>query len=123
MQKKIEPLEEKMNASRNEPENVLPRSACGRVGCVTIYKTDDCHLCEAVDNYMKDLVKSEGFSETIINTVDKSALSEEPNFDNVHSVPAVRVCETIMIGLPDDEKMRFSLRTANNKKCFLEDVT
>jgi len=120
---KNDPLETKMNSSREQSENQLPRSACGRVGCVTIYRTDDCHLCEAVDIYMKDLVKSEGFSENIINTVDKSILSEEPNFEQVHSVPAVRVCETIMTGLPDDEKMRFSLRTANNKKCFLEDVT
>ncbi|MFW9918248.1 MAG: hypothetical protein ACFFED_01500 [Candidatus Thorarchaeota archaeon] len=123
MQKKNGPPELMMNVSRDQPENHHPRTACGRIGCVTIYKTDDCHLCEAVDSYLKDLVRSEGLSENIINTIDRASMKEEPNFDGVYSAPAVRVCQTVMTGLPDDDKMRSSLRSATNKKCFLEDVT
>ncbi len=123
MEKKIEPHENIMNATRDQSAYHISRTACGRIGCVALYKTDDCHLCDAVKSYLNELVKSEGLPESIINTIDSESIDGEPNFEEVHSVPAIRVCQTVMTGLPDDERMRSSLRSALNKKCFLEDVT
>ena len=123
MQKKIEPSESTMTIARERSTNEIPRAACGRIGCVAFYRTDDCHLCEAVNMYLKELVRSEGLSENIINTIDEKSLEGMPNFDEVYSLPAIRICQTVMTGLPDDDRMRSSLRSASNKKCFLEDVT
>lgn len=124
MQKRTRPLESKMNSStRAHNEDTPHRSACGRLGCITIYMSEDCHLCEAMDKYLQEVVKSEGLSENIINRVYRNSVLAEPNFDEILSVPAVRICQMVLTGLPDDERMRSSLRSAANKECFLEDIT
>ena len=74
-------------------------------------------------SYMANLVNSEGLSEKIIKIVNNSSQKDEPNFDHIYSYPAVRVCETIVTGIPDDIMMRNTLRTAKERKCFLDDMT
>lgn len=123
MQTRNGPTEIPMNTVRNHTTNNIHRSMCGRAGCIAIYRSEDCHLCDAMDSYLKDLVKSEGLPESVIMSVDQKSISNEPNFDEIRSVPAMRVCETIVTGLLDAETMKNTLRDATAKKCFLEDVT
>ncbi|MHA1906992.1 MAG: hypothetical protein ACW98Y_06845 [Candidatus Thorarchaeota archaeon] len=96
----------------------MTRSKCGRTGCIAIYTTDNCNICEAAGNFLKDLMKEEGLSEKIIRIIEHDYQLNEPNFDDILSRPAIRVCDTVVTGLPEDEKMRNSLRHAVRMKCF-----
>ncbi len=99
------------------------RTACGRNGCIAIYKTEDCHLCDMVNLYVEDLLKDEGYSVEVINMVHKSSIPDAPNIDGVTTAPAVRVCDVVMTGILDEEEVKRTIRCAANKKCFLEDIT
>ena len=96
---------------------------CGRTGCVALYTTDDCHLCEAASIFLKELMKAEGLNEKIIKVIDNDFQLTEPNFDEIQTRPAIRVCETVMTGLPDEEQMKSSIRRAASMNCFSEVVT
>jgi hypothetical protein len=119
MQTKNGPAEVPMNTVRNHLGSDLHRSMCGRAGCIAIYRSEDCHLCDAMDSYLRDLVRSEGLPENVIRSVDQNSLSNEPSLEVIHSVPAMRVCETIITGLLDAETMKNTLRDATSKRCFL----
>lgn len=67
-------------------------------------------------------MKEEGLSESIIKIIDELAASEEPTLDEIRSRPAIRVCETVMTGIPDDERMRNSLRRAATMNCFSSEM-
>ncbi|MDF1541109.1 MAG: glutaredoxin family protein, partial [Candidatus Thorarchaeota archaeon] len=95
-----------MNPIKTKTTAHVPRSMCGRTGCVAIYTTENCHLCEAAGKYLKELIKAEGLKEDIINVIDNEFQLNERNFDVIQSRPAIRVCETVMTGLPDEEKMK-----------------
>ncbi|MFW9847857.1 MAG: hypothetical protein ACFFF4_01890 [Candidatus Thorarchaeota archaeon] len=107
-----------MNSASDQSIPYTSRSSCGRTGCIAIYRTDNCHLCDAAGDFLKTMLKEEGLSEKIIKVIEQDVQLGEVNFDEILSRPAIRVCDTVVTGLPDDEKMRNTLRYATSLKCF-----
>ncbi len=93
---------------------------CGRTGCIAIYKTNNCHLCDAAGDFLKDIIREEGLSENLIKVIEHDYQLNEPNFDEILSRPAIRVCDTVVTGFPDNDKMRNTLRRAASMNCFSE---
>jgi hypothetical protein len=111
-----------MNSVKDQSINRISRSMCGRTGCIAIYTTDNCYICDAAGDFLKELLKEEGLSEKIIKVIEQDYKLSEPNFDEILTRPAIRVCDTVVTGLPDNDKMRNTLRDAASMTCFSEDA-
>ena len=109
-----------MNPAKNQSTSNITRSMCGRTGCIAIYRTDNCHLCDAAGDFLKEIIREEGLSEKLIKVIEHDYQLDEPNFDEILSRPAIRVCDTVVTGFPDNDKMRNTLRRAASMNCFSE---
>jgi hypothetical protein len=98
-------------------------TACGRPGCLAVYMTNGCHFCEAAGKVLRDVAKANGIPEYAIREVTEDTLIQNITFDNINALPAIRVCDTVLTGIIDIERVQSTLEQASKMKCFLRDNT
>ncbi len=91
---------------------------CGRCGCVVVYSGNHCIFCEMTIEMVCDLLKefSMGVEGVVIVDIEKGCscgCSAE-----VTALPAVRVCDQTVVGLPDRTSLRELLINAMMSDCF-----
>ncbi|MHA1576912.1 MAG: hypothetical protein ACTSU3_06090 [Candidatus Thorarchaeota archaeon] len=103
-------------------QNPVPITQCGRPGCIAFYTSDDCHFCDAVMELLRVVISNKGFSKNVLHEVNKSSPEGYLLFDHNRGVPAIRVCDKTITGIPDPDVVNMALDSISCKDCF-EDVT
>jgi hypothetical protein len=111
-----------MSASDGTYQHKIPITSCGRPGCIAVYKNDDCHFCKAAKEILMQAVNRTGISEKAICEIDANTPEGRFRFDHNSGLPAIRVCDKTITGIPDVDIMNEALESISCKKCF-EDVT
>lgn len=97
------------------------KTACGRCSCLIVYSSPHCLLCNAALEIMYDVVADFGLPRNMIRVVDVLAGDDDGcGFPPPVGLPAVRICDELILGLPDADIARGVVMQAILKGCFHE---
>ena len=111
-----------MPASDGTYQHKIPITPCGRPGCIAVYKSDNCQFCDAAEKILKEAASNTGISESAIHEIDASTAEGRFRYDHNLGLPAIRICDRTITGIPDVDIMKEALESISCKVCF-EDVT
>ncbi|MHA2352187.1 MAG: hypothetical protein ACXAC0_09860 [Candidatus Thorarchaeota archaeon] len=95
------------------------RTECGRCACVIVYTNEECVLCDAALEIMYNVISDFGLSPSVIREVDITRDDDDGcGLPAPVGLPAVRICEEFMSGLPDMDEARGAVMHAVLKNCF-----
>ena len=82
----------------------ITRSMCGRTGCIAIYRTDNCHLCDAAGDFLKEIIREEGLSENLIKVIEHDYQLDEPYIEDLpkYTLPPQEIPENEYFVLGDN---------------------
>ncbi|UCH05274.1 MAG: hypothetical protein JSW05_03675 [Candidatus Thorarchaeota archaeon] len=100
-----------------EPSKTL----CGRPGCITLYIGDDCVLCDAAIQILKEVVGDFGLSDSTITLIDAESLGGNRRGSSGSLVlPTINICRSVIKGLPDVDAVRGAIMHAVLRNCFFD---
>ena len=95
------------------------RTECGRCACIIVYTSEQCILCDAALEIMYSVISDFGLSPSVIRTVDVANGDDDGcGLPAPVGLPAMRVCEEFVSGLPDMDEARGAVMHAVLKNCF-----
>ncbi|MFW9848915.1 MAG: glutaredoxin family protein [Candidatus Thorarchaeota archaeon] len=95
------------------------RSPCGRTGCVTIYTGDNCAFCDGALETLREALSDFGISFSVISEINiSSCVSCAGEIPGILTLPTIRVCDSLISGMPDIDEARSRLMEALLKGCF-----
>lgn len=91
---------------------------CGRCGCIIHYSNDHCILCDAALEILYSVISDFGLSRNVVRRV-KITTDDAERIDPLPgSLPAMRICQEVLTGLPDLDVVRGAVMHAVLKGCF-----
>jgi hypothetical protein len=93
------------------------RTACNRLGCVILYKGDNCALCDTALEVLHEIVTEFGLPLDIITEVDIET-ADDCDFSDIVAIPTMSICGKVIPGLPDIYDVRRALMNAILKGCL-----
>jgi len=93
------------------------RTVCNRLGCVILYTSDNCALCDAALEVLHEIVTEFGLPLDIITEVDIET-ADDCDLSGIVALPTMRICEEVIPGLPDIDDVRGALMNAILKGCL-----
>ena len=94
------------------------RCDCGRCRCVTLYSSEHCILCDAAFEILCSVISDFGLSPDVVHKVD-IACDDDGSIDPVPvGLPAMRICQEVLTGLPDLDAVRGAVMHAVLRGCF-----
>jgi len=100
----------------------IPITRCGRPGCIAFYTSDECHFCDAAKEILRIAISNKGLAENVLHEINASNPEALFRFDHYRGLPAIRVCDKTITGIPDEDAINHALDCISYKMCF-EDVT
>ncbi|MFW9800420.1 MAG: hypothetical protein ACFFD9_08285 [Candidatus Thorarchaeota archaeon] len=98
-----------------EPAN----TPCGNPGCITLYTGNDCFLCDAAWEILKEVVSDFGLADSTIKLVDASSLGGDVrDYSGTIGLPTISICRNVIAGLPDIDAVRGAIMHAVLRGCF-----
>lgn len=98
-----------------------PKTPCGKPGCITLYTGDDCVLCEAAMEILKEVVGDFGLSDNAITLVDAESLGGNAcGSSGSFGLPTINICRSVIKGLPDVDAVRGAIMHAVLRNCFFD---
>lgn len=95
------------------------QTQCGRCACVIVYTSEDCVLCNAALEIMYSVISDFGLSPSVIHAVDIAKGDDDGcGLPAPVGLPAMRICEEFVAGLPDIDEARGAVMHAVLKNCF-----
>jgi len=95
------------------------QTECGRCSCIILYTSEKCVLCDAALEIMQSVIADFGLPQTTIRIVDvESDADDGCGLPAPLGLPAMRVCEEYIGGLPDIDVARGAVMNAVLKRCF-----
>lgn len=95
------------------------RTECGRCACIIVYTSDQCVLCDAALEIMHSVISNFGLSPSVIRAVDITKGDDDGcGVPAPIGLPAIRICEEFINGLPDMDNARGAVMHAVLKNCF-----
>lgn len=95
------------------------RTECGRCACIILYSGEQCVLCDAALEIMYSVLSDFGLSHSVIRVVDIAKGDDDGcGLPAPVGLPAMRICEEFMSGLPDMDQARGAVMQAVLKNCF-----
>ena len=95
------------------------RTECGRCACIILYTGEQCVLCDAALEIMYSVISDFGLSPTVIREVDVANGDDDGcGLPAPVGLPAMRICDEFMSGLPDIDEARGAVMHAVLKNCF-----
>ncbi len=95
------------------------RTECGRCACIIVYTSEQCVLCDAALEIMYNVISDFGLSPSTIREVDLAKGDDDGcGLPAPVGLPAMRVCEEFVSGLPDIDEARGAVMHAVLKNCF-----
>ncbi len=97
----------------------LSKTPCGRPGCITLYTGDDCVLCDAAMEILREVVGDFGLSDSTITLVDAESVGGDGlGFSGSLGLPTISICRSVIKGLPDVDAVRGAIMHAVLRNCF-----
>ena len=109
-------------ASEKYKHKSIPITRCGRPGCIAFYTSDECHFCDAAKEILRTAISNKGLAENVLHEINASNPEALFRFDHYRGLPAIRVCDKTITGIPDEDAINKALDSISYKMCF-EDVT
>jgi len=95
------------------------RTECGRCSCVIVYTSEECVLCDAALEIMYSVISDFGLPRSTIREVDVVRGDDDGcGFPAPVGLPAMRICEEFVAGIPDIDEARGAVMHAVLKNCF-----
>ena len=96
----------------------IMKTDCGRCSCIILYTSEHCILCDAALEIMYSVISDFGLPPSAIKVVD--VLDDNCGCDLPPPVglPAMRVCQEVITGLPDMDTARGAVMHAVLNGCF-----
>jgi hypothetical protein len=93
---------------------------CGRCSCIILYSSKQCILCDAALEILYTVIADFGLSASVVQKVDILTDDDSCGTPAPVSLPAIRICQEVLTGLPDMDVARGALMHAVLKGCFSE---
>ena len=93
------------------------RTVCNRLGCVVLYKGDNCALCDTALEVLREIVTEFGLPLDIIAEVDIET-ADDCDLSGIVAIPTMNICGAIIPGLPDIYDVRRALMNAILRGCL-----
>jgi hypothetical protein len=93
---------------------------CGRCSCIILYSSEHCILCDAALEIMYSVISDFGLSANAIRRIDITTEDDCCNIPLPVSLPAIRICQEVLTGIPDMDVARGAVMHAVLKGCFSE---
>ncbi|MFX1483553.1 MAG: hypothetical protein ACFFCP_10220 [Promethearchaeota archaeon] len=96
------------------------QTKCGRCSCVIVYSSERCVLCDAALEVMYSVLDDFGLPPESIRVVDIDSEISDCGVPAPLGLPAMRVCDEFITGLPDIDMARGAIMSAVLRACFTE---
>ncbi|MHA2206500.1 MAG: hypothetical protein ACXADL_12345 [Candidatus Thorarchaeota archaeon] len=94
-------------------------TTCGRSSCIILYNGDGCILCDAAYEILNSAVVDFALSPDVISIVDiKATYGNSNDPPSPMGLPAIRICEEVITGLPQIDEAKSAIMHAVLKGCF-----
>lgn len=93
---------------------------CGRCSCIILYSSEQCVLCDAALEILYSVISDFGLTPDVIQKIDVTNENDGCNASLPVSLPAIKICQDILTGLPDMDVARGAVMHAVLKGCFSE---
>ena len=97
-----------------------PRTDCGRCSCIILYSSEKCVLCDAALEILYSVISDFGLPTSVIRKVD--VLNDDDDdgccLPPPVGLPAIRICQELITGLPDLDTARGAVMHAVLNGCF-----
>ena len=91
-------------------------TSCGKEACIIFYKGEHCFFCDAAIEMLSGLISEFGMTEASILQIDVDKGCD--SCDDVRGLPAMRICDRLLVGLTEETIMRDALLQAMLRDCF-----
>ncbi|MFW9843958.1 MAG: hypothetical protein ACFFEV_05230 [Candidatus Thorarchaeota archaeon] len=95
-----------------------PNTDCGRCSCIILYSSEKCILCDAAFEILQSVISDFGLPPHVIKTVDVLNDDDGCGLPLPVCLPAIRVCQEVITGLPDLDTARSAVMHAVLNGCF-----
>lgn len=94
------------------------KTECGRSSCIILYSSEQCVLCDAALEILYSVISDFGLPTSVIKKVDISNGDDGCNLPAPVGLPAMRICQEVLTGLPDIDVARGAVMHAVLNGCF-----
>jgi hypothetical protein len=94
------------------------RTSCGRCGCVILYKSEQCVFCTPAIETLNEALEEYGLERDCFSEVHIEQGCECGCESDIAGVPAIRICDRIVHGIPELSSLRDLLLRAMMMGCF-----
>lgn len=95
-----------------------PKTDCGRCSCIILYSSEHCVLCDAALEILYSVVSDFGLPPSVIRKVDVLNDDDGCGLPPPVGLPAIRICQEVITGLPDMDTARGAVMHAVLNGCF-----
>ncbi|MGY5875512.1 MAG: hypothetical protein RTU30_07185 [Candidatus Thorarchaeota archaeon] len=93
-------------------------TSCDKPGCVVFYRGEHCIFCDAAREILNHTLSLYGLSESLVYEVDLDMNENSVDLSGIVGLPAIRICDEIITGLPDECAVGTALIRALVTGCF-----
>ena len=94
------------------------KTDCGRCSCIILYSSEHCILCDAALEILYSVISDFGLPPSTIRVVDVLDDNSGCDLPPPVGLPAIRVCQEVITGLPDMDTARSAVMHAVLNGCF-----
>ncbi len=91
---------------------------CGRNSCVTFYGGKHCFFCEPTKGILRDILSQFDVSFACVSEVDVDENDSITRDEDILALPTIKICDSTIVGLPDEGTLRDAVVQALMKECF-----
>lgn len=95
-----------------------PKTDCGRCSCIILYSSEKCILCDAALEILYSVISDFGLPTSVIRKVDVLNDDDGCGLPLPVGLPAIRICQEVITGLPDMDSARSAVMHAVLNGCF-----
>jgi len=110
-----------MNAEAKTVPDVQNATPCGKCSCIIMYKTERCIFCDPAAEILEEALSSFGVPSSAIVQVDVESGDDcGCGTEDISMLPTIKICDSRITGLPDEQMLNDAVIRAIMKDCFCE---
>lgn len=94
------------------------KTDCGRCSCIILYSSEHCVLCDVALEILYTVISDFGLPISVIKKVDIVNDDDGCNLPPPVGLPAIRICQEMISGIPDMDTVRGAIMHAVLNGCF-----
>lgn len=110
-----------MKAEAKTVSDIRNATPCGKCSCVIMYKTEHCVFCDPAAEILENALTSFGVPSNVIVQVDVESGDDcGCGTEDISMLPTIKICDSRITGLPDEQMLNDAVIRAIMKDCFCE---